>query len=327
VSGGPIYVAGQERSGTSLMYALLASHPNVAMVRRTNLWMYFYGRFGDLADPGNLERCITTMLRYKRIVVLGIDGDRLRRDFLAGPPTYGRLFGLVGQQIADRLDKPRWGDKSLHTERYADPIFEAFPDARILHMVRDPRDRYASVLARWKVRRGDVGAGTGAWLASVRLAERNSRRYPDRYRIVRYESLVQRPAATLREICSFVGEPYHEDMLAMTGAAGFREQGGNSSYGSHAVGVISARSLGRFREVLTPRQIAFIELAAAQPMRRLGYELDGVRMDAGDRLRFSLHDGPLNTGALVAWRARAALLHRVGHRLPDRRLVPAPSPS
>jgi hypothetical protein len=322
VSGGPIYVAGQERSGTSLMYALLASHPDIAMVRRTNLWMYFYGRFGDLGDRENLDRCLTTMLRYRRIVVLELDGDRLRRDFLAGEPTYGRLFALVGQQVADRLGKPRWGDKSLHTERYADAIFDAYPDARILHMIRDPRDRYASVLARWKVRRGDVGAGTAAWLASVRIGERNSRRYPDRYRLVRYESLVRGPEQTLREVCSFVGEPYRDEMLGMTGAAGFRAQGGNSSYGSHAVGVISPRSIGRYRQVLTPRQVAFIELAAAQPMRRLEYPLEGARLDAGDRLRFSLADGPVNAGALVAWRARAALLHRIGHRLPDRRLVP-----
>ena len=35
MSQGPIYIAGLERSGTSLIYALLASHPNIAMFRRT----------------------------------------------------------------------------------------------------------------------------------------------------------------------------------------------------------------------------------------------------------------------------------------------------
>ena len=33
---GPVFVAGLERSGTSLIFALLASHPNIAMTRRTN---------------------------------------------------------------------------------------------------------------------------------------------------------------------------------------------------------------------------------------------------------------------------------------------------
>jgi len=39
---GPIFVAGPERSGTSLLFALLASHSQIAMTRRTNLWKHFY---------------------------------------------------------------------------------------------------------------------------------------------------------------------------------------------------------------------------------------------------------------------------------------------
>jgi hypothetical protein len=322
VEKGPVFVAGQERSGTSLMYALLASHPNLAMTRRTNLWRYFYGQYGDLGEPANLDRCLSTLLRYRRIVVLEVDPERLRRDFEAGEPTYERLFWLVEQQVADRAGKPRWGDKSLHTERYAGRIIAAYPGARILHMVRDPRDRFASVLVRWKVRRGDVGAGTAAWLASVELGERNQHRYPEQYRLVRYESLVLRPRETLTEVCRFIEEPYDDAMLGMDGAAGFRAQGGNSSYGRRQVGTISPDSIGRFRQVLTPRQIAFIDRAAARPMRRLGYASEDIRLPARDQLRFALADRPLNTVALLGWRAREAWLDRVGHRLPARRLLP-----
>lgn len=320
---GPVFVAGQERSGTSLLYALLATHPNIAMTRRTNLWTYFYEQYGDLSVAENLERCLDTMLRYSRIVVQDVDGDRLRRDFRRGEPTYARLFALVEQQVADRLGKPRWGDKSLNTERYAEPILRAYPGARILHMVRDPRDRYASVLVRWKSRRGDVGAGTAAWLDSVQLGERHARRYPERYRLVRYESLVARPEEALREICDFVDEPYTDEMLRMDGAERFRDDGGNSSYGPRPVGEISPDSIGRYRQVLTPRQIAFIERAANRPMGRLGYLTAPVLLSGGDRVRFALADAPLNMGALLAWRARASVRQRRGHRLPERRLVSA----
>ena len=51
----PIFLAGPDRSGTSLIYALLASHPNISMVRRTNMWRYFYNRYGDLHNPQNFE--------------------------------------------------------------------------------------------------------------------------------------------------------------------------------------------------------------------------------------------------------------------------------
>lgn len=267
---GPIYIAGLERSGTSLIFALLASHPNIAMTRRTNLWTHFYRQYGDLSDPVNFEHCLGTMLRYKRLIKLQPDPNRLRDDFWAGDPTYAQLFALLEKQHAERLGKGRWGDKSLNTERYADPIFESYPHARIIHMIRDPRDRFASSLVRWKVRRGGVGAGSAEWLSSARLALQNEQRYPDRYKVLRYESIATNPEETIREVCDFIEEPFTPEMLNMQGAPTFREKGSNSSYGQRDPGVISSDSIGRFRQVLTPLQIAFIQISAGREMDLFG---------------------------------------------------------
>lgn len=318
---GPIFVAGLERSGTSLMYALLASHPGIAMTRRTNLWKHFYGQFGDLREEANLERCLDKMRRYKRLAVLDPDWDRLERDLRSGERTYPRLFDLLETQWADRVGRPRWGDKSLNTENYADPIFAAYPGARILHMVRDPRDRFASAVTRWHGRRGGVGAGAAEWLASVRLAWRNEHRYPDRYRIVRYESLATEPEARVREISAFVGEPFAPEMLSMQGAPVLLDKGGNSSYGPQDPGVISTRSIGRYRDVLSPRQIAFIQLVGRDEMARLDYELEAVRLGIAQRVGYAVRDVPIESAHLFAWRTREVLRDRAGRPVPAYRLL------
>lgn len=324
---GPIFIAGLERSGTSLMYALLASHPHIAMTRRTNLWTYFYNQYGDLSQPENFERCLSMMMRYKRLVVLKPDADKLRQDFWQGEPTYGRLFALLEEQVAERKGKPRWGDKSLHTERYAEPIFAAYPTARILHMIRDPRDRYASVQVRWKSRRGGVGAGTAMWLSSVRLAEENHRCYPQQYKIVRYESLAAEPEKTLRDICAFINEAYAPEILAMHGAKKFRDQGSNSSYGQRKPGIISTDSIGRFRQVLSSNQIAFIQNQAREEMLTLDYQPDDIQLPLGQRLRFSLFDWPLNLVLLTAWRVRYRIGQQTKTPLPAYRIVTEPNAS
>ena len=318
---GPVFVAGLERTGTSLMYALLASHPHIAMTRRTNLWTHFYGQYGDLGDDANLERCLDMMMRYRRIVKLRPDAERLRRGFRSGERTYGRLFALLCQQHAERLGKPRWGDKSLNTERYARPILEAYPDARILHMIRDPRDRFASSLTRWQRRRGGIGVGTAEWLASARLALRNARDHPDAYRPIRYESVVSAPEETTREVCAFIGEPFAPEMLSMRGAPELSDRGSNSSYGQRPPGTITTTSVGRYREVLSPRQVAYVQRLAGDLMEQFGYEPDPVPLPAIGWARFAVQTVPLETARLLAWRAREAVRDRRGRPVPAYRLV------
>jgi hypothetical protein len=301
---GPILIGGLERTGTSLIFALLASHPRIAMTRRTNWWTYFDGRFGDLGQEDALRRILGEMRQYRRHRKLEPDFQRLEAEFRAGERSYCRLFDLLESQHAERVGRPRWGDKSLHTERYADRVYECFPEARIIHMLRDPRDRYASAVKRWKSKRGGVGSATAAWLASVELGRRNVERYPGRYRFLQYEHLVHDPEGELRAICEFIGEPYDPAMLGMAGASDFRDAGGNSSFGRFSVGEISPKSIGRFRQVLSPREIAFVQRTAGDEMRALGYEEADTRLDGSDRLAYALGTVPVNAAKMALWRAR-----------------------
>jgi hypothetical protein len=320
----PIYVAGPDRSGTSLMYAFLASHPNISMVRRTNMWRYFHERYGDLSQPDNFERCLNDMARYNRMRHLKPDPDRIRREFKQGPPTYGRLFALFHAHHAERRGKPRWGDKSLHTEHYADRVFAEYPDAKIVHMVRDPRDRYASVRKRFGRDVSRVGAATARWLFSMRAARRNLERYPDSYLIVRFEDLASDPEATMRQVCDFIHEAYTPDMLTMEGAPEHRDSGGNSSFGKIEPGVISTRPIGRFRTVLSGSEITYIQMWTGTEMQAFGYQPDPVQLSAGERLAFYLVGLPISMARMFGWTTLAAYQMRRGIEVPAGRLLDQP---
>jgi hypothetical protein len=82
---------------------LLASHPNIAMTRRTNLWTHFYGQYGDLADDANLDRCLDMMMRYRRLQVLQRREGALRAwlPYGRGADTGGEPRG-GGQVVAPR---------------------------------------------------------------------------------------------------------------------------------------------------------------------------------------------------------------------------------
>lgn len=319
---GPIFVTGPDRSGTTLLYSLLASHPNVSMVRRTNMWRWFNGRFGDLAVPANLDRAIDLMVAYQRMAVLKPDADRLRREFAGGPATYGHLFDLVHRHHAERIGKPRWGDKSLHTEHYAPSVFAEFPEARMIHLLRDPRDRHASVSRRYGGRDKGIASITGRWLASTRAGERNLDREPARYLMVRYEDLAREPAATLEVVCRFIDEPYDARMLALDGAPDDHSGEGNSSFGTLAPGTISTSSIGRYHEVLAPAEIAFVQDTCARPMGRHGYERAPVEWKGrAAHARYLLRGLPVDAARLVGWIAQDRRIRRQGEGIPAARLI------
>lgn len=317
----PIFLAGIERSGTSLMYALLASHSGIAMTRRTNLWTYFYNRYGDLGKPENLERCLSMMMQYKRLRLLKPDPDRIRREFNTGEKTYARLFSLLEEHFAKSQGKKRWGDKSLNTERYVDQIMAAYPGAKVIHMIRDPRDRFASARTRWKSMKGLAGAGTAMWLQSASLAAKNHARFPDHYKVVRYETLVAQPEETLREICEFIGEPFDPDMLSMKGSQRLLEKGSNSSYGKRRPGTISTDSIARYRKILQPADIAFIQSLSFKEMNKYGYTLDELDFSTSEYLRYFLLDWPINLIRMLAWTTKETVLDLKGRSLPARRLI------
>jgi hypothetical protein len=323
---GPIIITGADRSGTTLLYALLASHSQISMVRRTNMWRWFYGQYGDLAEPANLDECLATMMRYTRLGVLQPDPDAIRSAFRLRPPTYGQLFAVMHEQHATRRGRRRWGDKSLHTEHYAAQIFSELPDARILHMVRDPRDRYASILRRYesdgKPAKG-VAAAMGRWRASVRAGQRNLADYGEaRYTIVRYETLATSPEATMRRLCDFIGEPYEPEMLEMRGIPDVSDYSGNSSFDPLGPGEISTRSIGRFRRTLDARTIALIDSIAGRQMNVCDYAASPTRLSASDRARLWGAELPVEAIRTLGWlvtnrfgaeRSRTVPAHRLSN--------------
>jgi hypothetical protein len=316
-ASGPIFIGGPDRCGKTLLAAILGTHSEIAISAvGSNMWTFFYGQYGDLADDRNLDRCLAAMLGYRHVTFTQPDGERIRRDFVAGGDrTYARLFALFQEQHAERLGKPRWGDQTGLVERYADQIMAAYPGVRMIHMIRDPRDRYEASLALWPRGRGRVGAACARWRYSVDLADRNRDRYGDRYLVVRYEDLVTEPETTARRASEFVGVEYEQEMLELRGMPTYRAKleasVRNAGGDPEAAGVlISPAFIGGYRGRIQPRELAFMPGGLRSRMTAHGYRPDRIPMSSGERLRYLLVDLPLNMARMSAWRVLEAIQHR-----------------
>jgi hypothetical protein len=325
---GPVYVGGLDRSGKTTMSAFLGSHPDIAIPGvGSNMWTYFFGRFGDLAEPANFERCLDAMLRYKHVRYLQPDVDRIRREFRAGEPTYARLFSLFLIHFAERAGKPRWGAQTGLIERYADRLFAAYPQLRIVHMLRDPRDRYEASLAAWPDGRGRAGGATARWRYSTQLAAHHERTYSGRYLVVRFEDLVREPEATVQEVCRFLDVPFVPAMMLMPEAPTLRAklQGGADS--SATGSLLSVAAIGRFRGRIPVGELAFIQRHAGELMRTYGYLPEHLHLTVGQQLRFHAVVQPDQFGRMIAWRTLEELQQRwptLVPRKPGHRMLVTP---
>jgi len=169
----------------------------------------------------------------------------------------------------------------------------AYAAARVVHMIRDPRDRYAAILARGRRRACPLLRSTSNWLSSARLAVRNRQRYPNAYMLVRYESLVSRPESTMRDVCAFIDEEFEPEMLDMPAARRYD--------GDRAASVdqspIRTAYVGCYRDALTPRDVAFIERATQRSMDDFEYAASRTALPMVDRARV----------ATTGWPARVTL--------------------
>jgi hypothetical protein len=205
--------------------------------------------------------------------------------------------------FAEREGKPRWGAQTGLIERYAPQLFAAYPGLKIIHMVRDPRDRYEASLARWPDGKGRAGGAVARWLYSTRLAERHLRNYPQQYKIVRFESMVSQPEETLRDMCAFLGEIFMPEMLRMEGALRQRDRLLKGAVLEPGQSPVSPAHIGGFRGKVPLREIAFMQLYAGRKMRAYGYDPDPLYFSVKDWLTFAIGTWPSQMVRLSAWLA------------------------
>lgn len=179
-----VFVVGCPRSGTTWLQSLLLSHPAavgpggesflfVTLRPWTRRWDEPDG--GWLPDRGE-RRAVTRRLC-----------DRLLDAFVV---STGRSSATVVEKTPAHVHD-------------LDVIAELYPDAYVVHVVRDGRD-VARSLVEFDFGTPDVATGARAWAAALASAERSSSRLAH-YREVRYEDVVTDPVREVTTLLEWVG--------------------------------------------------------------------------------------------------------------------------
>lgn len=212
---GPMPVlVGCPRSGTSLLAVMLDSHPRIAIPPETAFLPEL--RRLTAGEGMALQREFFALVTTDRWGVsnwddIGLDKDEYWRR-LCALQRFSITSGLrmLFAMYADRLGKPLFGEKTPADTHWMPQIEAYLPEARFIHIVRDPRDVVLS-LRRTSAGRS-VEETAEIWKSTVSAGRASAERV-SHYHELRYEDLVLNPEIELRKICQFLGIEYADPML------------------------------------------------------------------------------------------------------------------
>jgi hypothetical protein len=250
---GPIFIVGAMGSGTTLLRLVLDSHPHIAIPPETGFMRaYNAHRFIPFKWTGRNWA--------KR---LGWSDKELNEQLRA---FYDTLF----MRYAEQHGKRRWGEKTpLHTW-HIDAMARLFPDAVFVGVVRHPGGSVASNKTRWK---HSLAGAASHYERHTKEILRQATRYPRRFALLRYEELVLRPEAVLRELLEWLGEPWSERVLehhVVQSARGGREM----VEGRNLVGdPIDVSRIDKWTRTLDPITREGLEVELGGLAQLLGYSI------------------------------------------------------
>ena len=187
--GEPIFILGiMPRSGTNYLWDLVRLHPDITT---TDPVMEDF----MVAESSQLHRFVTNVCSHWS-AEWGVD-EGLRRELTE------RLGVAVIGFLAARASGRRFVTKTPSV-RSLEHVFEFFPHARVVVIVRDGRSVIESGVRTfgWEYERA-MHRFAEAGRRIIRFQESDAPR--DRYRIIRYENAFTDPAATMDELLPFLG--------------------------------------------------------------------------------------------------------------------------
>lgn len=212
----PIFVIGPARSGTTLLQTMLGAHSSISALPEMHFWFRIVDLadyWGDVGDPGRFRAALSELVSLPGGLLdgIGFQVDRILEQVTPDRPEYRDLLDAVGRDLALGQGKARWSEKTPWQN--AAPIWELFPEAQVIHLIREPRDTVASIV-RAPFNDQPAWALADQWTRyTAENIHAGSRRGPEHYMQVRYEDLVRAPLATLGLVCRFLNEDLESSML------------------------------------------------------------------------------------------------------------------
>jgi Sulfotransferase family len=287
------FIVGSGRSGTTLLRAILDSHPELAIPDEVSFIVrlsrpHYAARYG-WPRRFRTDQCVELLLANGSLRRWGMPPEEIRSAVL-GPPaapatSFAEAVRRLYRRFAERQGKARYGDKTPMHVLYLGRLGRMFPEARFVHLVRDGRDVALSYLdAAWGP--ATVEEAAVEWRRRVAAGRRAGRRLgPGRYVEVRYEDLAADPEPVVRRLCEFTTLSWDDRLLRHQERADQVIDTTRFPESHQRLRLPPTPGLRDWRNDMDLADVARFEAIAGSQLEAFGYEVVTGRAGGLDRLR------------------------------------------
>ena len=276
-SKAPVFVLGCGRSGTKLLYHTLLSAGGFALYHAESNTFNLIGlRFGNLARRENRRDLLDHWLHSKLFYRSCLTREEIEPKILEECRNAGDFLRILMETIARKQGVERWAECTPLHLLYLPLIKKLFPDALIVHIIRDGRDVAVSLdRIGWikpfpwdRSRKLLVPAIFWKWI--VGKGHHYGSRMGGDYLEVHYEDVVERPRETLAQIGAFIDHDLDYDRIQQNAQGSMVDP--NSSFRGDGQEKES-NPVGRWKIVLSTDEVAKMESLIGDQLQSLEYPL------------------------------------------------------
>ena len=221
----PIFIIGNPRSGTTLLRLILNAHSNIVIPPEAGFAMWLYSKYNNFTLD-QIHDFIVDMKQTKKIGNWTIDWEALHKHIINdNPENYQQLINSVYYYYGQSLGKnaKRWGDKNNFYLNRIREIKHLFPNASIVHIVRDGRNVACSykALNKKNITSKDAPALPNSIEVIAEQWSENMKLINDSFKSINYDGVIQvrleditnEPIREIERITKFIGEDFEPKML------------------------------------------------------------------------------------------------------------------
>ncbi|MEM7144294.1 MAG: sulfotransferase [Verrucomicrobiota bacterium] len=287
--GPPVFIVGEQRSGSNLLRVMLNQHSKLAAPHPPHFlerFMPLMPQYGHLDRKSAMAVLVDDVCRFVEAnpVPWAMDGPLSRVGVLERCRGEEGLLGVyeaIMSEYAEHQNAERWVCKSLQNIRWVEELERHFERrAQYLYLRRDGRDVCFSFMngfigdkhpycigRRWQAIQDSCLAAEAA-LGGARFHQ------------LSYEELVRAPEKTLERVCDFLEVPFEDGMLRYHEGEEAQRAAQMSAQWETVSQPVTSDRVGRGVESLSREEVALFEAAAYGGLERLEY---GLLTDEGER--------------------------------------------